>query len=173
MYEESSPKAAVGLSRLVVFLMLLGFWVLLSGQLDLFHLSLGVLCSALVAFVSHDLVFENISSGGKLGIMFRFTLYLPWLIYQIVLANLHVAYLVLRPGKIHPQMIELNSKLKSDFSKVTYGNSITLTPGTITVEIEGDKFYVHALSKKVADDLLSGEMEQRVARIYGETEGQR
>ena len=157
-------------SRLVVFLLLAGFWLLLSGKLDPFHLTLGGLCCALIAFVSHDLVFRDFGSGGGVRTFVRFSLYLPWLMWQIVLANLHVAKLVLAPGQIKPQMVEYDCKLKSDFSKVTLGNSITLTPGTITSEIEGDKFYVHALSQKVADDLLSGDMERRVAHIFGEDE---
>ena len=157
-------------SRIVVFLMLGGFWLLLSGKLDAFHLALGAACCALIAFVSHDLIFRDFGSGGGVRTFFRFSLYLPWLMWQIVLANLHVAKLVLAPGRIKPQMVEYESKLKSDFAKVTLGNSITLTPGTITAEIEGDKFYVHALSQKVADDLLSGDMERRVAHIFGEDE---
>ena len=76
--------------------------------------------------------------------------------------------LVVQPSKIHPQVIEIDSKLKSEISKVTFANSITLTPGTITMEIEDEKFYVHALSQKVADDLLTGEMEDRVAHVFDE-----
>jgi multicomponent Na+:H+ antiporter subunit E len=157
-------------SRLVVFLMLSAFWLLLSGKLDAFHLILGGACCALIAFVSHDLVFRDFGSGGGVRTFFRFSAYLPWLMWQILLANLHVAKLVLAPGQIKPQMVEYDCRLKSDFAKVTLGNSITLTPGTITAEIEGDKFYVHALSQKVADDLLSGDMERRVAHIFGEDE---
>jgi multicomponent Na+:H+ antiporter subunit E len=69
---------------------------------------------------------------------------------------------------INPQLIKFKVNLKSDISKVTFGNSITLTPGTITADIQGDEFHVHALSQPVADDLLSGEMEQRVAHIFSE-----
>lgn len=155
-------------SRAVVFLILAAFWVLLSGKFDVFHLTLGALCCALVAYASHDLLFRDFGSGGGVRIFVRFCLYLPWLIWQIVLSNIHVAGLVLAPGRIKPQMVEYDAKLKSDFAKVTLANSITLTPGTITADIEGDTFYVHALSQKVADDLLSGDMERRVARIFGE-----
>jgi multicomponent Na+:H+ antiporter subunit E len=100
----------------------------------------------------------------------RFIAYVPWLIYQIVLANLHVAYLILRPGAIDPQVVRFKTKLKSEFSMVTLGNSITLTPGTITMDIVDGEFFVHALSKKVADDLRGGEMERRVAHVFLEDE---
>jgi multicomponent Na+:H+ antiporter subunit E len=129
-----------------------------------------VLCSLLVAFLSHDLLIENISGLKRLEKTWRFVLYVPWLIYQIVVANLHVAYLILNPKVIDPRIVRFKTKLKSQFSMVTLGNSITLTPGTITMDIVDGEFYVHALSKKVADDLLGGEMERRVAHVFLEDE---
>ena len=62
------------------------------------------------------------------------------------------------------------TKLESDISNVTLANSITLTPGTITIDIKDGVFYVHALSQKVADDLNAGEMEDRVAHIFMEAD---
>jgi multicomponent Na+:H+ antiporter subunit E len=156
------------LSRAAVFLVLALFWILLSGKLDAFHLTLGAVSCLLVSLVSHDLLFENIRSGKKFATFFRFCAYVPWLMWQIVLANLHVAWLVLSPKGIDPRVTRVKSKLKTDFAKVTFGNSITLTPGTITMDIEGDTFYVHSLSKKVADDLDGGDMEQRVAHVFDE-----
>ena len=163
-------KRSDNFGRLVVFVILYAFWTAFSAHFDPFHLSLGFLCSALVAYFSHDLLIRDINREYKLKKTKRFIIYLPWLIYQIILANIHVAYLVLNPKKIHPQMIKFKTKLKNDFSMVTFGNSITLTPGTITVDIEDGNFYVHALSKKVADDLLSGDMEDRVAHVFLEDE---
>jgi multicomponent Na+:H+ antiporter subunit E len=156
------------LTRVVTFIIMFGFWLVFSGIFDAYHMTLGAICSALVALVSHDLLFKDISGGEKLKQAWRLILYLPWLIYQVILANLHVVRMVLQPSKIHPQIIEIDAKLKSEISKVTFANSITLTPGTITMDIDGNKFYVHALSQKVADDLLTGEMEDRVAHVYYE-----
>jgi len=156
------------LSFVVVFLIMATFWVLLSGVFDAYHLTLGLLCCLGVAAASHDLMFQNIGSGGKVRTFLRFCAYVPWLMWQIVLANLHVAWLVINPKGIDPRVTVTNAKLKTEFSKVTYGNSITLTPGTITMEIDGDTFYVHSLSKKVEDDLLSGDMERRVAHVFDE-----
>jgi len=67
---------------------------------------------------------------------------------------------------IDPHIIRFRTKLKRDLSLMTFGNSITLTPGTITVDIQDGHFYVHSIDRKVADDLLSGEMEEKVARIF-------
>ena len=97
----------------------------------------------------------------------RFIKYIPWLLYQILLSNIHVAYLVLSPKlPIDPKMIRFKTKLKKEMSLAVFANSITLTPGTITADIKNGEFYVHALSKKVADDLLTGEMENKVAEIF-------
>ncbi len=170
MAVDRSQGLSNHLRRLAVFAILFAFWLLLSGHYDLFHLSLGLICSLLVAFVSADLLIENIGGSHRIKKTRRFIFYVPWLIYQIVLANFHVAYLILKPSAIDPRIIRFKTKLKTEFSMVTLGNSITLTPGTITMDIVDGEFYVHALSKKVADDLLGGEMERRVAHVFLEDE---
>lgn len=160
------------MSFLATFVILFGFWILLSGHFDLFHLCLGIFSSGLVSLLSRDLLFSKrtLQKSHLLQIL-RFLRYLPWLLYQILLANLHVAFLVLHPkmiNKIDPYIIRFRIRLRSDISLTTFANSITLTPGTITLLIHEGHFYVHALDQKVADDLLTGEMEQRVRRIYQE-----
>jgi multicomponent Na+:H+ antiporter subunit E len=157
------------------FLILASFWVLLSGQFDLFHLTLGALCCLLVSLMSHDLLFRKKKGPRRILLAVRFALYLPWLFLQILAANLHVAYLSLHPRMkdlIDPKVIKFNSKLKNDVAKVTLGNSITLTPGTITVHIVGDEFVVHAIDRKAAGDLpgdeVPSEMERRIAHVFDE-----
>jgi multicomponent Na+:H+ antiporter subunit E len=150
---------------------LFAFWMLLSGKFDVFHLSLGVICSVLVACLCHDLLFANVRVGDTRVVAARFIAYIPWLIQQIVVANIHVASLVLRRRMpIDPQILKFETKLETDISCVTLANSITLTPGTITIDIKDGVYYVHALSKKVADDLNAGEMEDRVAHIFMEAD---
>ena len=159
------------LGRLAAFVILFGFWIVLSGHFDLFHLSLGALCSLLVSVFSHDLLFEDIRAKGRHISMVRFLAYLPWLSYQIILANLYVAYLVLSPKMaISPRITRFKTTLTNDLSRVVLGNSITLTPGTITMEIADGEFFVHSLTKKVEDSLLTGEMEARVAHVFLEGE---
>ena len=159
---------------LVTFVILYGFWVQLSGVFDFFHLSLGVISCALVSTVSRDLLFsEKKVTPDHLSAVLRFIRYLPWLIYQIILANIYVAKLVLNPrmsSLIDPRIIRFKVRLKTDVALMTYANSITLTPGTITVLIKDGYYYVHSIDQKVADDLLTGEMEDRVAQIYREDE---
>ena len=154
------------MQRLAVFTVLFAFWLILSGHYDLFHIGSGVVCAALVTGFSADLL----SLGGRetrLSIP-RFIAYLPWLLYQVVLANIHVVSLILAPSQIRPQIVRFRTHLRSELARTTLGNSITLTPGTVTMDIEGDDFVVHALSDKVARGLMSGAMERRVAQVFRE-----
>jgi multicomponent Na+:H+ antiporter subunit E len=92
----------------------------------------------------------------------------PWLLYQIVLSTLHVTFLALHPrmkDQIDPTIVTFKTKLKSNLGKVALANSITLTPGTITIRVEGQVFYVHAISRKAAAG-LPGEMEERLAKVF-------
>ena len=165
-----ADRRSDNLRRLAVFLILFAFWLILSGHVDPLHLILGLVCSALVAVFSYDLLLPDRPCPRRWLRAWRFLLFLPWLLYQIVLANLHVVYLVIFPHKIRPRIVRFKTSLTSDISKVTLGNSITLTPGTITMDIDDGEFYVHALSDKVARDLLSGDMERRVAHVFLEPE---
>ena len=153
-------------AKLATFAVMLLFWVVLSGMFDAFHLSLGVICCMLVAHFSHDLLFFGDGKYSTSKNLLGFIAYVPWLLYQIVLANLQVAYIVLNPRMfelIDPHVIRFKTKLKRPISKVTFAQSITLTPGTITVSIHDDEFSVYALTRS-ASDSLPGEMEARVAR---------
>ncbi|MFT5170373.1 MAG: multicomponent Na+:H+ antiporter subunit E [Candidatus Marinamargulisbacteria bacterium] len=156
------------LSFMVMFLP----WLVLSGNFDAFHLTVGVLCSAFVAFWSGDLLFQDGSAtvGSRLGVLFRLAKYFVWLFYEIVIANMDVFYVACHPKAldlINPQMRTFKTKLKGDLAKFCLANSITLTPGTVTVRLDKDEFLVHALTDKVADG-LPGDMEARVAHVFGE-----
>jgi multicomponent Na+:H+ antiporter subunit E len=156
---------------IATFIIMFGFWLLLSGHYDLFHISIGVLCCGLVSYISHDLLFANPRAGDMRVIVKRFIVYIPWLVYQIALSNLHVVRLALGPRRlIDPKIIQFKTKLESDISMVTLANSITLTPGTITVDVKDGVYYVHAVSKKVAEDLMTGEMEDKIAHIFMEAD---
>jgi multicomponent Na+:H+ antiporter subunit E len=150
------------------FLIMFGFWILLSGKFDLFHLTLGVLSSALVSFLSTDILMRDNRKHDRLGITCRFICYIPWLLSQIVLSTLHVTYLALHPKmteRIDPTIVTFKTKLQTTIAQVALANSITLTPGTITIRIEDGVFYVHAISRKAAAG-LPGEMEDRLARVF-------
>lgn len=152
---------------LVTFLILFGFWILLSWNFDPLHLVLGLICSLLVAYFSHDLLMTRERIGFSLRKMILFILYLFYLAHSIILANLDVAYRVLHPKMpINPRIVKFKSRLTSDIGQTILANSITLTPGTITVDIRNRTFYIHTLSEKSAEDLLKGEMENKLMRIF-------
>lgn len=145
---------------------MLFFWVMLSGMFDPFHLSLGVICCLLIAQFSSHLLFESHKVKLSLRQTIGLLLYQPWLFWEITLSSIQVAYLVLHPrmkDKMDPQLIRFKTKLKSKFAKVTFAQSITLTPGTITVSVKDDEMTVYALTGSAAES-LPGEMERRVAR---------
>ncbi|MBI9089770.1 MAG: Na+/H+ antiporter subunit E [Desulfobacterium sp.] len=158
-------------SFVISFLILLLFWVVFSGRFDLFHISLGMVSCAIVSWFVSDLSIPNPRPMGILRLWYNFFLYIPWLIWQILLANFHVMSLVLSPNmmeRIDPHILRFRSRIRDELGLVTFANSITLTPGTITVHISayGD-LSVHAIDKDSAA-ALPGEMEERVARIFGE-----
>jgi len=150
------------------FLIMFGFWVVLSGKFDPFHLTLGVLSSGLVALMSTDILMRDTRKNDRLILTYRFICYIPWLLYQILLSTLHVTFLALHPkmiDRIDPTIVSFKTKLKTSIGQVALANSITLTPGTITIRIEDGVFYVHAVSRKAAAG-LPGKMEERLARVF-------
>ena len=157
--------------RISIFFLLLVTWVAFSGKFDAFHLGLGALSSLIVTWLSQDLLFrdrkKNLSE--RLVEAARFVSYVFWLLWQIVLANVHVFKLAMTKDgaeEMSPRVVKLKTKLKSDFAKFVYANSITLTPGTITIQINGNEYLVHAISEAVEKDLKTGETERRVAAVF-------
>ncbi len=158
-------------SMVLTFVLMAVTWVVLSGQFDAFHLTLGVISCGLVSYFSHDLLFPCADTARITGVWLRFLVYIPWLIVQIFKANFWVMYLTFHPDmrkKIDPQIIRFKSKLKDELAIVTFANSITLTPGTITISVDAQRFFtVHALDAKSAAG-LPGDMENKIAWVFGE-----
>lgn len=103
-----------------------------------------------------------------LNITFTLPIYLIWLAKEVVIANIAVARCVwLGKKSISPRIIVVTANQKSDLGIVIYANSITLTPGTVSIDLEGNNIVVHALNEESAADLLTGEMDRRVCRVEG------
>jgi len=170
--ESSSRRFIISfLSFLITFVLMLLCWLVLSGIFEPLILFLAVISCFLVAYFFSDLLFPSLEAA-YIGIFFRFIGYPPWLTWQIVLANFHVLYVTLHPRMkdlIEPQIITFKTNLKSEMAIVTLANSITLTPGTITVTVDSDGvFKVHAIDKASAEG-CPGDMLAKVAKIFGET----
>ena len=152
-------------------LLLMALWLVLSGHFDLEHIIYGALSVLLVLWLNHRISYIPMSNGepvhGINVITHRMVLYLFWLLWQIVKSGTFVAYLTLHPKMpINPMMVRFRSRLPNPLAKVILGNSITLTPGTLTVDIKDDFFTVHALVDDTEEELVSGDMEARVGRLY-------
>ena len=96
--------------------------------------------------------------------------YLPYILWEIIKANFDVAKIILHPKlPISPRMIRVEASQKTIVGQVIYANSITLTPGTITLDVRDGEFIVHALTKDTAAGVQSGEMCRRVSRMEGDS----
>lgn len=170
---SGTPKETSGnnLSFVITFILMMLTWILLSGKFDPFHLGLGVVSSLLVAYFSRDLLFTSPIKKDILNVWLRFAGYIPWLLYQIFLSNLHLMYLAFHPGMrnlIDPKLTRFRSRMTSETGLVTFANSITLTPGTITAYVSAlGYFTIHSIDGHSRDP-LPGEMEERIAHIFGE-----
>jgi len=143
-------------------------WLLLSGHFEPLILMLGLASCVIVVTITKrmDLVDHE---GHPIHLTWRAIGYWLWLSWEIIKANIDVARRVLAPTMvINPTMVRLASSQKSDLGLVIYANSITLTPGTVSVDVEPGEILVHALSRDAARDLEIGEMDRRVSQVEGE-----
>ncbi len=152
---------AVGLGIVLAVL-----WTLLSGYFEFLLLALGLGSVVLVVYLAlrMDVVDHE---GQPVHLNFRATIrYWSWLLKAILVANIDVCKRILTPGlAISPTVVKVNSTLSTDLGNVIYANSITLTPGTVSINVKGNMIEVHALSKEGADELLQGEMNRRITAM--------
>lgn len=141
--------------------------MLLSGHYEPLVLTLGLAsCIVVVAITRRmDLVDHE---GHPIHLTRRAIGFWPWLAWEIIKANIDVARRVLGPRiRISPTMVRLTASQKTSVGLVTYANSITLTPGTISVDVDPGEILVHALSREAAKDLEDGTMDRRVSEFEG------
>ncbi len=143
------------------FLILFGFWISLAASFRLDEMVVGLASVILVMAITHHLFFRDEELPKRGG--FQFINWMKLLLHlavEIVNANIAVAKLVLNPKmKIQPHIFTHKTKLKTDVLKVLFANSITLTPGTLTIDIIGDELVIHALTNEAQQDLESGSLE--------------
>jgi len=160
------------------FAALYGFWIVLSGRFQAKYLIIGAVCTAAITFLTRDLMrpdgvaaSPNVEPHSIIAGVGRFVLYIFWLLWSIVQSNLEVAYIVLQPKMpIQPGLLSLRTKLRNRTGHIILANSITLTPGTITVDFEDGVYSVHALAPGAAQSLLDAKMQSKLERIFGERE---
>lgn len=135
------------------------FWILLSGHLEPLMLGLGLASVVLTVILIRRMTLIDHESY-PLHLSTKLPVFLTLMLVEIIKANIHVIKRILtfKRSAINPQLIEVPATLKSDLGRVIYANSITLTPGTVSVEVTQEKIVVHALTKEAGDELASGEM---------------
>ncbi len=135
---------------LLHWLMLFGFWLVLSGFFDAFHVTAGLVCTAAVALLSRPLQMVDLTQGRSLHLgaapNHRLFVYAWWLLREIAVANWQVVKVVLHPDlPIDPALVRFHTQLATDLGVTIFANSITLTPGTITIQVDDGEFVIHAL----------------------------
>lgn len=168
--DETAPNKAGrnGRYRILIFILLMVNWVVFSGKLDPVHLTYGLISCSLVTYLSAEFLFSDrrVAVSRRMIQAVRFMTYSIWLLWQIILSNFHLLKLSLIGRRsLSPQIVRYECKLDSDFEKFLLANSITLTPGTVTMKIIGQTYYIHAISDLAAQG-LDGEMERRIAKIF-------
>lgn len=154
---------------LLLFAVLYGFWLLLSGYWNSpLLLMLGLASSLLAAWIGTRLEPPD-SRGYSLGMLLRLPRYLGWLFVAIVKSNLDVVRRIWHPhtDPISPVVGRLPVSQTTRLGKTIYANSITLTPGTVAIEVSDDEVLVHALTESAFADLAGGEMDRRVTAAEG------
>lgn len=143
---------------------LFSFWLLLSGYFTTFLVLAGLGSAAAVVWASRRM--EVVDREGLPLHFWRALSYWPWLAWEIVKSGVNVSRVILSPRlDISPTLVKFSPSQRTTVGLVTHANSITLTPGTITVEVSADQFLVHGLTKSGAEAVVDSEMDRRVTRL--------
>ena len=153
--------------------LLFAFWLVLSGRFDAAHLLAGAACAGAVSLMTGRLLrlppaLGPSSSNPLAGVFWpRFVGYLPWLTWQVLKANLSVARIVLHPRMpINPCLVRVENTAPYTLARLVLANSITLTPGTVTLDVDAKGYLVHALTSGNAVDLEKGATVRHVEAVF-------
>ena len=143
--------------------LLFALWILLSGRSEPLLLILGLFASAGIAALQAG----HPGPPNPTIPLRKFMLYIPWLLFRIIVSNLRTAALILNPRlPIKPRLIRYRPGLRNPAALALLANSITLTPGTVMVEINSHELVVHALDEASAEDITNRRFEDKIRRIF-------
>lgn len=159
------------------FLSLMAFWLAMSGIFDFVHILFGVITVSGVMLLNYRLkmfhFFKDDMDDLRELRFWKAPLYIGWMFGQIIIAGFHVLKIILQPSMpIRTAMITFKADLPSAHARMILGNSITLTPGTLTVDITGDIFTVHALDEASYEGIISDNMPRKVLQLFENTDRQ-
>ena len=142
-------------------------WLLLSGIYTPLLITLGAFSSVLVAWIAYRMDVVD-HEGFPIHLSWKALTYWPWLIWEIIKANIDVSRVILKKEiSVQPILFRTAADQKTELGQVTYANSITLTPGTVSIAVGEGMIDVHALTQEAANDLKSGRMNKRVCQMEG------
>ncbi len=149
----------------ILFLILICLWLLMSGYYSILLISLGIISCIFCVYVAKR---GNLIDDEGLPIFFmpRLLNYLIWLFKEILISNLATAKVIIN-GKFEPETFTVKASQVTDVAKVTYANSITLTPGTVTTKMHKDVLEVHALNGDFGNDVRTNDMDKKVTWLEG------
>lgn len=154
------------------FVLLLGFWFLLSGRFTPLFVVMGVVSAAVTTYVTSPVVASVLGPrlGGPRTVLRRggrFVVYVVWLLGRIPPAVLQIARVVCTPRlPADPYVITFETRLASPVARTMLANSISLVPGTITLSVDDRVFTVHAFLPESADDLVTAALQNRIADVF-------
>lgn len=129
---------------LAIFILSMIFWLLITFRFTIPNITAGAVASAITEAIFGRYYFHNVYKFLQPRRWYWFTVYLVTFIWACIMANFDVAYRVLHPAMpIRPGIVKITTTLRSEFARTLLANSITMTPGTITVDIIGDEIFVH------------------------------
>jgi multicomponent Na+:H+ antiporter subunit E len=142
-------------------------WLLLSGHYDPLFLGLGMASVALTFFIASRMRVVD-QEGAPHTLIIRAAIYLPWLMWEVIKSNVDVARRILTPSlPIAPRTFTIRASQTTAVGRVLYANSITLTPGTVTIDVRQNEFEIHALTSESAEEVRAGRMDRRVTQVEG------
>ncbi len=152
---------------LVVTAVLWAFWIALADQFELLHALSGLLGAGLISLFSFSIIEEwLLPIKWSYKIPWRLGLFLIGRLKYIIHANIDLAERLLDPQlPINPAIIRLKHNLKNPVARTILANTITLTPGTLTVEIDEKDIYVHFLAEEYLDNILSSNLTQQIKHV--------
>ncbi len=161
------------MKAIIQFLIMIALWLLLTWSLQPADVIAGIVISILTVALMGNIFLDKAARLFNPIRLFWGILYIPYLLWYILIANFDVAYRVLNPAMpIRPGIVKIKTCLETEMGKTFLANSITLTPGTLTVDIIGQDLYIHWINVKYDNDIeaqsyeIAGKFERILRRIF-------
>lgn len=157
------------ISTLIIYFI---FWLAYTTSLKLENLLIGIIFSALLSLFTYQSFSQQKSDNNIFKRLTSFLTYIPVFIFEMIKANIDVAYRVINPSlPINPGIVKITTNLKSDYAKLFLANSITLTPGTLTVDVIDNDLYIHWIDvtssdKEIQKKEIAGKFESKLGGMF-------